>query len=512
MSPRPVRVRFAPSPTGPLHIGGLRTAIFNFLFAKQHNGTFILRIEDTDQTRFVPGAEEYIIESLKWAGIVPGEGVDAGGSYGPYRQSDRKTIYKEYADRLIASGDAYYSFDTNEELDKLRKEYESRKETFIYNASVRDTLNNSLSMSETKIAERLASGKPYVIRFKFNPDEEIVMQDIIRGEVRVQAATLDDKVLFKSDGMPTYHLANVTDDYLMKISHVIRGEEWLPSLPLHVALYRAFGWESSMPEFAHLPLILKPDGKGKLSKRDGDKGGFPVFPLEWKDPVSGETSSGYREAGYFPEACVNILAFLGWNPGSEQEIFSLPELAKIFSLDKVGKSGSKFDPDKAKWYNHQYLQMKSDSDLASAFSEILSEKRIPVNDTAKILRITGLVKERATFVHELWDHADFFFIRPEIYDSEVSKKRWNAQAAEQMKELHNFLMHCGDFTINSLEPKVKAFIEEKGFGMGPFMNAWRLCMVGTSKGPGLFDIAEILGKDEVLLRLKNALANLKVYD
>lgn len=510
MSPRPVRVRFAPSPTGPLHIGGLRTAIFNFLFAKQHNGTFILRIEDTDQTRFVPGAEEYIIESLKWAGIVPGEGVDAGGSYGPYRQSDRKTIYKEYADRLIASGNAYYSFDTNEELDKLRKEYESRKETFIYNASVRDNLSNSLSMSESETAERLASGKPYVIRFKFNPDEEIVMQDLIRGEVRVQAATLDDKVLFKSDGMPTYHLANVTDDYLMKISHVIRGEEWLPSLPLHVALYRAFGWESSMPEFAHLPLILKPDGKGKLSKRDGDKGGFPVFPLEWKDPVSGEISSGYREAGYFPEACVNILAFLGWNPGTEQEIFSLPELAKIFSLEKVGKSGSKFDPDKAKWYNHQYLQLKSDSELVPAFTEILKEKGIPVNDKAKILKITGLVKERATFIHELWHHADFFFVRPETYDPEVTKKRWNSQLAEQMKALQTLLMNCDDFAQSSLEPKVKAFIEEKGFASGPFMNAWRLCLVGTSKGPGLFDIAEILGKEEVLLRLKNALANLKV--
>ena len=508
MSPRPVRVRFAPSPTGPLHIGGLRTAIFNYLIAKQNHGVFILRIEDTDQTRFVPGAEQYIIDSLKWAGIVPDEGVSFGGEYGPYRQSDRKSIYRQYADQLIYSGNAYYSFDTPEELDKLRKECEARKETFIYNAAVRDGLNNSLSLSQTEIEKRLESGQAYVIRFKFNSEDEIVMHDLIRGEVRVQAATLDDKVLFKSDGMPTYHLANVTDDYLMKISHVIRGEEWLPSLPLHVALYKAFGWESSMPEFAHPPLILKPDGKGKLSKRDGDKGGFPVFPLEWKDPESGETSSGYREAGYFPEACVNILAFLGWNPGTEQEIFTLTELANIFSLEKVGKSGSKFDPDKAKWYNHQYLQMKTDAELAKMFVEILRKKGIEISDTAKLQKITGLVKERATFVNDLWDHADFFFERPRTYDPEVAKKRWNIQAAEQMKQLSVLLESCEDFTSHALETKVKAFIEEKSFGMGQVMNAWRLCMVGTSKGPGLFDISEILGKEEVIMRIANAVKNL----
>jgi len=510
MSPRPVRVRFAPSPTGPLHIGGLRTAIFNYLFARQHNGTFILRIEDTDQTRFVPGAEEYIIESLKWAGIVPGEGVSFGGDYGPYRQSDRKSIYKAYADQLIASGNAYYSFDAPEELDKLRKDCESRKETFIYNASVRDGLNNSLSMNKAQLEEKLKSGEPYVIRFKFNPAEEIVMQDIIRGEVRVQASTLDDKVLFKSDGMPTYHLANVTDDYLMKISHVIRGEEWLPSLPLHVALYKAFGWESSMPEFAHLPLILKPDGKGKLSKRDGDKGGFPVFPIEWKDPESGEISIGYREAGYFPEACVNILAFLGWNPGTEQEVFTLGELAKVFSLEKVGKSGSKFDPDKARWYNHQYLQTKPDAGLSQMFAGLLKKKGIETPDLSKLQKITGLVKERATFVHELWDHADFFFIRPAAYDPEVVKKRWNAQVAEQVKEVAVYLENCEDFSAHSLEAKVKAFIEEKGFGLGQIMNALRLCFVGTSKGPGIFDIAEILGNEEVILRINNAINNLKI--
>jgi glutamyl-tRNA synthetase len=509
MSKRPVRVRFAPSPTGPLHIGGLRTAIFNYLIAKQNHGAFILRIEDTDQTRFVPGAEEYIIESLKWAGIVPDEGVSFGGEFGPYRQSDRKSIYRAYADQLVASGNAYYSFDTPEELDKLRKEHESRKETFIYNAAVRDGLNNSLSMSKDEIEKRLSSGQHYVIRFKFNPSEEIVMHDLIRGEVRVLAATLDDKVLFKSDGMPTYHLANVTDDYLMKISHVIRGEEWLPSLPLHVALYRAFGWESSMPEFAHLPLILKPDGKGKLSKRDGDKGGFPVFPIQWKDPESGEISSGYREAGYFPEACVNLLSFLGWNPGTEQEIFSLPELAAIFSLEKVGKSGSKFDPDKAKWYNHQYLQKKTDAELAKLFSDVLKKKGVEFNDTAKLQKITGLVKERANFVHELWEHADFFFVRPAAYDPEVVKKRWNEQVAEQMKQLENFLNTCSDFSATALEPRVKAFIEEKGFNTGVIMSAWRLCLVGTSKGPGVFDICEVLGKEEVVFRIKKAVENLK---
>lgn len=508
MSPRPVRVRFAPSPTGPLHIGGLRTALFNYLVARQNNGAFILRIEDTDQGRFVPGAEEYIIESLKWAGIVPDEGVSFGGDYGPYRQSDRKSIYREFADRLVDSGNAYYSFDTPEELDMLRKDYESRKETFIYNAAVRNGLNNSLSLSADETGKRVNSGLPYVIRFKFNPGEEIVMQDIIRGEVRVQASTLDDKVLFKSDGMPTYHLANVTDDYLMKISHVIRGEEWLPSLPLHVALYQAFGWEDSMPEFAHLPLILKPDGKGKLSKRDGDKGGFPVFPIEWKDPQTGEVSSGYRESGYFPEACVNILAFLGWNPGSEEELFTLPELTKIFSLDKVGKSGSKFDPDKAKWYNHQYLQKKSDSELAGILASILRSKGITVPGMGKLEKITGLVKERASFVNELWEHADFFFVPPADYDPEVVKKRWNPVAADQVSQLADLLESLENYNAPSLETSVKAFIEEKGFGMGQVMNAWRLCLVGTSKGPGLFDISSVLGKEEVVSRMRKAISQL----
>ncbi len=514
MSPRPVRVRFAPSPTGPLHIGGLRTAIFNYLFAKQKNGVFILRIEDTDQTRLVPSAEKYIIDSLKWAGILPTEGITNGKVNEDYRQSNRKPIYKTYAEKLIASEKAYYSFDTPEELDRLRKEYESRKETFIYNATVRDELNNSLSMSKHELEEKLSRREPFVIRFKINPNEEIVMKDLIRGEVRVQSSTLDDKVLFKSDGMPTYHLANVVDDYLMKISHVIRGEEWLPSLPLHWLLYEAFDWDKERPKFAHLPLILKPDGKGKLSKRDGDKGGFPVFPLNWKDPESGEISKGYHEAGYFPEACVNILAFLGWNPGTEQEIYSKSGLYKRISFKRIGKSGSKFDPEKARWYNHQYLQKKSITFLAKEFTELPEYKEMLKNNVnlvysqLNIKKIIMLVKERASFVRELWDHADFFFVRPSTYDPDVVKKRWNSQVAEQMKQLENFLESCDDFSAHVLETKVKAFIEEKGFGTGQIMNAWRLCLVGTLKGPGLFDIAEILGKKEVILRINNTIKSI----
>lgn len=509
MSKKPVRVRFAPSPTGPLHIGGLRTALFNYLYARQRGGTFILRIEDTDQNRFIPGAEEYIIESLKWAGIEPDEGVSYGGEYGPYRQSDRKPIYREYAEKLIASGNAYYSFDTPEELDKLRKDCESRKETFIYNAAVRGELNNSLTMSKVEVQQKLDSGVPYVVRFKFDPDREIVMNDLIRGEVRVQASTLDDKVLFKSDGMPTYHLANITDDYLMKISHVIRGEEWLPSLPLHVELYRALGWKESMPQFAHLPLILKPDGKGKLSKRDGDKGGFPVFPLQWKDPDTGEISSGYREAGYFPEACVNILAFLGWNPGTEQEIFSLEELAKAFSLEKVGKSGSKFDPDKARWYNHQYLQKQPEDELAEKFALVLKNKGIEVPEPVKLKKIISLVKERASFVNEFWDHADFFFVRPDSYDPEVVKKRWNPQVAVQVRQVAGFLQNTADYSSHELETAVKDFITENGYGLGQVMNGLRLCLVGTSKGPGIFEICEVLGKEEVLMRIQNGLGGIE---
>ncbi len=504
MSTKKVRVRFAPSPTGPLHIGGLRTALFNYLFAKQHNGTFILRIEDTDQNRFIPGAENYIIESLKWVGITVDEGIETGGPYAPYRQSERKKIYREYAEKLVASGDAYYAFDTIEELEKIRKEYEARKETFIYNAAIRDRMNTSLSLTRDKTNNKLKSGIHYVIRFKFNPDKEIVMHDRIRGEVRVHSSLLDDKVLFKSDGMPTYHLANVVDDHLMKITHVIRGEEWLPSLPLHVSLYLALGWQETMPHFAHLPLILKPDGKGKLSKRDGDKGGFPVFPLEWKDPFTGEISSGFRESGYLAEACINILAFLGWNPATEQEIFSINELIQQFSLDKVGKSGAKFDPEKARWFNHHYLQTKSVEDLRDSFKTILESKNINP-DQFPLEKIISLVKERANFVHELWEHSDFFFIPPANYDGSVIKKYWKADTPSHLKDIINVLRTCEPFNAQLIEEKIKLYIETMNQGTGQIMNALRIALVGTSKGPGLTVIAEILGKEEVIRRISKAI-------
>lgn len=504
MSLKPIRVRFAPSPTGPLHIGGLRTALFNYLFAKKNNGSFILRIEDTDQTRFVPGAEEYILESLKWCGINPDEGVGSNGEYGPYRQSERKEIYRDYAMQLIASGNAYYAFDTPEELNSLRSEYESRKQNFTYDSKIRADLRNSISLSEDEVKKLLSEGKPYVIRFKFPEDEVIPMLDIVRGDVEVNSSSVDDKVLYKSDGMPTYHLANVVDDYLMKISHVIRGEEWLPSLPLHVSLYKAFGWEAYMPEFAHLPLILKPDGKGKLSKRDGDKGGFPVFPIEWKDPKSGEISSGYRESGYFPESCLNILAFLGWNPGTEQEIFSLDEFVQNFDLKKVGKSGAKFDPDKAKWYNHHYMQERSNEIIAEEFQTILKNKGVNADDQL-VLKIVEKVKERANFVSELWEHSDFFFVAPEEYDSKVSKKRWKENTPSIIEALIRILEAEPDFTSSNLETVVKAAIEENEWGMGAVMNAWRLALVGTSKGPHLFDIVEILGKEESIKRMNKAI-------
>ena len=418
-----VRVRFAPSPTGPLHIGGVRTALYNYLFAKKNGGTFILRIEDTDQTRFVEGAEEYIMESLKWCGIIVDEGIREGGNYGPYRQSDRKAIYRQYADILIDKGDAYYAFDTPEELETLRSESEKAGNTFIYNAAVREKLNNSVSLKETEWKEKLEKGEPYVIRYKMPHNEDIHFDDIIRGHIVVNTSTLDDKVLFKSDGMPTYHLANIVDDHLMEISHVIRGEEWLPSLPLHIMLYRSFGWDP--PLFAHLPLLLKPDGKGKLSKRDGDKMGFPVFPLFWP---YGETAKGYREEGYYPEAFVNMLALLGWNPGTEQEIFSMDELIDAFSIERVGKSGSRFDPEKAKWFNHQYLQKKTNTQLAIEFREFLRAQGYHV-DIVRLETLIGLVKERVSFVKDIWDQTDFFFKAPETYDQEVIKKRWKEDSA-----------------------------------------------------------------------------------
>jgi len=502
-----VRVRFAPSPTGPLHIGGLRTALFNYLFAKKHGGTFILRIEDTDQNRYVEGAEAYILESLEWCGISPDEGGKAGGALGPYRQSERREKYEEYANQLISSGNAYYAFDTPDELDKARKEHEQEGQTFTYDAATRKQMRNSLTLSENEVKELRDQGSPYVVRFKFAEEAEVKMEDIVRGKVSMETTNLDDKILFKSDGMPTYHLANVVDDHLMEITHVIRGEEWLPSLPLHVSLYKALGWDATMPEFAHLPLILKPDGKGKLSKRDGDRGGFPVFPLEWKDPVSGDVSPGYREAGYFPEACINILAFLGWNPGTEKEIYSHEELITDFDLGKVGRSGAKFDPEKARWFNHHYLQERSVAELAGLFTPVLNEKGIDA-EPSFIERVVEAIRERADFVSDFWEQSDFFFQAPDSYDEKVVKKRWKEDTPELMQALNEVLAGIEDFSADRIEEIVKSVITERGWGMGAVMNAWRLLLVGTSRGPSLFILAEILGKDEVLSRIRTGIEEL----
>ncbi|MCY1634407.1 glutamate--tRNA ligase [Marinifilum sp. D737] len=509
MSEKKVRVRFAPSPTGPLHMGGVRTALFNYLFARKHDGEFLLRIEDTDQTRYVPGAEDYIVEALKWCGITIDEGATVGGEYGPYRQSERKPMYREYADKLIASGDAYYAFDTPEELDAIRKKCEEEKKTFIYNHETRENLNNSLALPAEEVQRKIEAGEAYVVRFKMPVGEELHMDDEIRGHVVFNTSTLDDKVLFKSDGMPTYHLANVVDDYLMKISHVIRGEEWLPSMPLHVLLYRQLGWAEDMPKFAHLPLILKPVGKGKLSKRDGDKLGFPVFPLLWTDPKSNDISSGYREDGYFPEAFVNMLAFLGWNPGTEQEIFSMEELSQAFSLERVNKSGAKFDPEKTKWYNRQYLVNKSDEEIGSLFTkEVLTAKEIEA-DQAVVNRVCGMVKDRVDFIAELWDQVNFFFEAPKEYDAKTVKKGWKADTPELMTELKGILEGIEDFSSANTEEVVKEWITSKEIGFGKVMNPFRLAMVGAGKGPHMFDIIEILGKEESIARLDFAMENIK---
>jgi len=502
-----VRVRFAPSPTGFLHMGGVRTALFNYLFAKRHGGDFLLRIEDTDQTRYVPGAEEYIVESLKWCGITPDEGFSVGGDLGPYRQSERVDIYREYAMKLVESGHAYYAYDTPEEMDAIRSEYEAEKKTFIYNNKSRKNLKNSLSLTAQESEALMASGAPFVVRFKMPEDELVVIDDAIRGKVSFNTNDLDDKVLFKSDGLPTYHLANVVDDYLMKISHVIRGEEWLPSLPLHALLYKALGLEASTPTFAHLPLILKPVGKGKLSKRDGDKLGFPVFPLEWKDAKTGDVSTGYREQGYLPEAFVNMLAFLGWNPGTEQEIFSLEELSKVFSLEKVNRAGAKFDPEKTKWFNHQYISKTANEDLAALYLPILENKGIKA-EANYVADVVGLVKERVNFVQEFWDQSAFFFEAPAEYDAKVVKKRWKNQIPGLMTDLTELLKSLDDFSSAYTEEVVKAWIAENELGMGAIMNAFRLAIVGAGKGPHLFDIIAMIGKEETIARLERALSEL----
>jgi glutamyl-tRNA synthetase len=490
-----VRVRFAPSPTGPLHIGGVRTALYNYLFAKKHNGTFILRLEDTDLSRHVEGAEEYIMEALNWCGIKVDEGIREGGMYGPYRQSDRKSLYRQYAEQLITVGDAYFAFDSPEELEKVRSEHESKGDTFIYNGLTRYNFCNSLSLTETEWKSKLEKGEPYVIRYKMPLNEEIHFEDIIRGHVKVNSSTLDDKVLFKSDGMPTYHLANIVDDHLMEITHVIRGEEWLPSLPLHILLYRSFQWNP--PEFAHLPLLLKPDGKGKLSKRDGDKMGFPVFPLFWP---YGETARGYREDGYYPEAFINMLALLGWNPGTEQEIFTMEELIVAFSIERVHKSGSRFDPEKAKWFNHIYLQNRTNTQLAIEFREELRAHGFHI-DITELETLISLVKERASFIKEIWEQTDFFFKPPETYDEAVVKKRWNKDTPHIMSELRNLLADSGDFTPSATETVVRKWIGEKGYNTGSVMNAFRLLIVGASRGPHIFDIVSWIGKEETLKRI-----------
>lgn len=504
MEERKVRVRFAPSPTGALHIGGVRTALYNYLYARQHGGDMIFRIEDTDSQRFVPGAEEYIMEALEWLGIKFDEGVGYGGNYGPYRQSERKDIYRKYVDILLENGKGYIAFDTPEELDAKRNEIAN----FQYDASTRMSMRNSLTMSADEVNAAIAAGEKYVVRFKIEPGEDVKVNDIIRGEVVINSSILDDKVLYKSaDNLPTYHLANIVDDHLMEVSHVIRGEEWLPSAPLHVLLYRAFGWEDTMPRFAHLPLLLKPDGKGKLSKRDGDRLGFPVFPLEWHDPKSGEVSSGYREAGYLPEAVVNFLALLGWNPGNDQEIMSMDELIKLFDLHRCSKSGAKFDYEKGKWFNHQYLQLRSDREVAEMFMPIVEGKGYKC-DIETLTRIVSLVKSRINFINELWEQTAFFFVAPTEYEEKSVRKRWDEGMAARMEELIAIIEELPTMESKAAEEVVLGWITEKGYHMGNVMNAYRLAVVGYCKGPHMFDISEIMGREETVARLRKAIERL----
>lgn len=505
---RKVRVRFAPSPTGPLHMGGVRTALYNYLFAKQHNGDFILRIEDTDQQRFVPGAEQYIIESLKWCGISPNEGVGFGdGPYAPYRQSDRKPMYRQYAEQLINAGHAYYAFDTPDELENMRKRIEAAGGTSSYNAVTRQSMRNSLSLSDDEVKKLIDSGAPYVVRIKIPRNEEIRVHDIIRGWVVVNSSQMDDKVLFKSDGMPTYHLANIVDDYSMKITHVIRGEEWLPSAPLHVLLYRYLGWEDVMPQFAHLPLLLKPDGNGKLSKRDGDKLGFPVFPLEWHDPVSKEISSGYREKGYYPDAFINMLALLGWHSSGNQELFTLDEMVKEFSLERVSKSGAKFDPEKTKWFNQQYLRKRSDVELAKAWMPELESKGIKT-ELDFVTKAVALIKEKAFFANEFWNLGNYLFLQPQAYDKDVVKKRWNENSSVFFTALQEAYKKLNTFNAVETENTFKATAEKLGINPGHVMQLFRVCISGVGGGPVLFEMVALLGKEEIVKRLELAVEKL----
>lgn len=505
MAESKVRVRFAPSPTGALHIGGVRTALYNYLFARQHGGDLVFRIEDTDTHRFVPGAEEYILDSFKWLGIEFNEGVSFGGEHGPYRQSERRDIYKKYVKQLLDMDQAYIAFDTPDELESKRKEIQN----FQYDASTRLQMRNSLTMAKEDVDSLIAKGEQYVVRFKIEPGEAVHVNDLIRGDVRIMSDIIDDKVLYKSaDELPTYHLANIVDDHLMEITHVIRGEEWLPSAPLHVLLYRAFGWQDTMPQFAHLPLLLKPDGKGKLSKRDGDRLGFPVFPLEWHDPKTGEVSRGYREDGYFPEAVINFLALLGWNPGTEQEMMSMDELVKLFDITKCNKAGAKFDYVKGTWFNHEYMLQKSNEEVAALFAPIVKEHGVE-ESMERITKVVSLMKSRVNFVKELWPLCSFFFEAPTEYDEKTIRKRWKENSAQVMTELADVLEGIDDFSIEGQEPIVEKWIEEKEYKLGDVMNAFRLTLVGEGKGPGMFDISAFLGKAETLKRLRKAVEVLK---
>ena len=505
---RPVRVRFAPSPTGPLHIGGVRTALYNYLFARQNGGTMILRIEDTDSQRFVPGAEDYINEALAWLGIGIDEGVREGGQYGPYKQSERRDIYRKYVKQLLDNGKAYIAFDPPAELEKARNEIAN----FQYDASTRGSMRNSLTLSKEEVDKLIADGHPYVVRFLIEPGRDVEVNDLIRGKVVINSSILDDKVLYKSaDDLPTYHLANIVDDHLMEVTHVIRGEEWLPSSPLHVLLYEAFGWADTMPAFVHLPLLLKPDGKGKLSKRDGDRLGFPVFPLEWHDPKSGDTSSGYREAGYLPQAVINFLALLGWNPGDDTEIMDMEQLIQKFSFSHCSKAGAKFDFEKGKWFNHKYLQELPDETLAELFIPVLKANGVNPDDISMDYntRAVAMVKGRINFVSDLWEQARFFFVAPDSYEPKAVKKRWSEQTPELMRQLIEVIEKIDDFSSAAAEPIVLGWITDNGLHMGNVMNAFRLTVVGECKGPHMFDITELMGKEETIRRIRAGIENIK---